>query len=370
MFQHDLVGYLLKTALLEADSIVSSDLAVVDVSGRNRNYKVVRKRGNSYLVKQSIGDGAKTTVAREAAAYRFLKTVHGARKLAPYLPRYLRYDSERRVLVLGLLRDGENLSEYHARRGRLSSSAAAAMGKALGTLHHLTKDSRARSVLVGEFTSRPPWVLGIHKPDLGWIRRASAANVALVRIIQQYPEFCAHLDRLRSDWHPECLIHGDLKSANCIVAKRPNKSRACSLKIVDWELACFGDPSWDVGSVFSDYLALWLLSVPITGDLPPERFLELTRCPLELMRPAVLSFWSAYVRHGDLDSARKRSLLVRSVESAGARLVQTAYETMQRSARINGNTVYLLQLSWNMMSRPEEAAVGLLGLPIARGAQR
>jgi thiamine kinase-like enzyme len=153
---------------------------------------------------------------------------------------------------------------------------------------------------------------------------------------------------------------------NCVVFGRLGSRRKTRLKIVDWELASVGDPCWDVGSVFNDYLSCWLLSIPITGEAPPDRFFELARYPLERMQPAIHAFWQAYIRQMKLDSATPAQWLVRTVKYVGARLVQTAFEQMRMSMQLTGNIVCFLQLSLNIMQRPQEAIVHLLGIPLPR----
>ncbi len=124
-----------------------------------------------------------------------------------------------------------------------------------------------------------------------------------------------------------------------------------------------GDPCWDVGAVFGGYLSFWLLSIPITGETPPDRFLELAQYPLEKMQPAIRSFWRAYVRRMDLDAAASNQWLLRASKYGAARLVQTAFEQMQHSMQLIGNVMCFLQLGLNIMQRPQEAAVQLLGIP-------
>jgi hypothetical protein len=55
---------------------------------------------------------------------------------------------------------------------------------------------------------------------------------------------------------------------------------------------------------------------------------------------------------------------------AGARLVQTAYEQMRWEIELTADMIYLLQLSLNVLHRPLEAAVQLLGIPVVSGAVR
>ncbi len=362
LLREDVPRYLIEGGLLGPDSIVSGDLVVQDVSRRNRNHRVIRKSGTSYFVKQGFGSEGRSSLAREAAAYQILESIDSGRELAPYLPRLLRYDPDPCVLVLELASDAEDLGELHARTGRVAPSIGSSLGLALGTLHRITSGPQADSDSLRNFESPPPWILTIDRPGLAYVHLASAANIALVQVIQRFPAFCEHLDRLRNDWRPGCLIHGDLKSVNYVISTPGGRASARDLKIVDWELASHGDPAWDVGSVFADYLALWLFSAPITGDTPPERFLELTRFPLDRVSPAIAAFWGAYRRRASMDPAEEETFVIRSVRYAAARLIQTTYEMAQHSVRLDGNAVCILQVSWNLLSRPDEAAASLLGL--------
>lgn len=362
--QSEVASYLLKRKLVSAESIVDGDLVVIDVSRRNRNYKVISERSPGYLLKQGVGPEGIATLTNEAAVYQLLQSNRSTRGLDCYLPRCYEYDPEEHILILELQRNGQDLREYHMNQGRFTTSVARNLGDALGMLHRLTKVQEKLGEDSQRFSGRPPWILSIHRSDPGIFQRVSNANIQLIRIVQQFPEFCEHLDKLRHDWMVETLIHQDMKWDNCIVFAKPGSQRKSMLKIVDWELANLGDPCWDAGSVFSNYLSFWLLSIPITGEAPPERFIELARYPLEKMQPAIRSFWQAYVQQMELSVATSDEWLLRAVQYGGARLVQTAFEQMQMSGQLMGNAVCLLQLSLNILRRPQEALVDLLGLPL------
>jgi hypothetical protein len=310
----EVVPYLLGRKLLSTKTVIESDLEVVDASRRNRNYKVISERAPSYLVKQGISQEGTATVAHEAAIYRLLQPNANSNGFGRYLPRCYGYDSEQRILILELLRDAQNQREYYLQRGHFSTTLARALGNALGTLHRLTKvegKSEEDDPKYG-FSDRPHWVLSVHRPDLDFLRKHSQASIEIIKIIQRFPEFCALLDEIRQGWRTETLIHQDLRWDNCIAFARPGSRRKTRLAIVDWEAADLGDPCWDAGSVFSDYLSFWLFSIPITGEAPPERFIELARYPLEKMRPAIRSFWRSYAQSMELDAASADEWLLRA----------------------------------------------------------
>jgi hypothetical protein len=132
---------------------------------------------------------------------------------------------------------------------------------------------------------------------------------------------------------------------------------------------CGWQKSWAflcAGAVFSNYLSFWLFSIPVAGEEPPDRFLELAKYPLEKMQPAIRAYWRAYVQGMGLDAAQAEEWLVRAVKYAAARLVQTGFEQMQHATRLTGNLICLLQLILNIMQRPREAIAHLLGIPLRR----
>jgi hypothetical protein len=351
--------------MISTASIVGGDLTVVDASRRNRNFKIIRKQGPSYLLKQGVGQDGKATVAHESTVYQFLGATPEYVCLQPYLPRYYGYDQYERILILELLSDAQDFREYHRRARYFSTTSAAALGLALGKLHRLTSTAIRRNQ-VGGFFGRVPWALSVHRPVLRLFRDISSANLELIRIIQNVAEFPQMLDELRASWRVDSFIHHDIKWDNCLVFAPSNSKRRTGLKIVDWEFADLGDSCWDAGAVFSNYLSFWLFSIPVAGEEPPDRFLELAKYPLEKMQPAIRAYWRAYVQGMGLDAAQTEEWLVRAVKYAAARLVQTGFEQMQHATRLTGNLICLLQLSLNIMQRPREAIAHLLGIPLRR----
>jgi hypothetical protein len=348
--QAEVVPFLLRQGLIAAASVVEGDLLVLDISRRHANFQVLSAGGPSYLVKQGVGPERGAALAREAASYRWLHAQGG--RLGRYLPGLCLYQREARVLVLELVRDAARLPEYHQGRGRFSVALAAALGRALGTLHRLPG---AGLPLCGT-----PWVLALHRPTPWIYHEFSFANHQLIRTMQQFPAFGLLLDELRAEWRPAAPIHYDIKGDNLLVA--PARGRRV-LKIVDWEMAGLGDPCWDAGAVFGEYLRCWLLSIPITGADPPDRFLQLARYPLHKIQPALRRFWQAYAGRIGLSGAEAADQLVRAVRYSAARLLQTAVEQSQTADQPTGHALSSLQLSFNMLQRPHEAAVHLLGIP-------
>jgi aminoglycoside phosphotransferase (APT) family kinase protein len=356
----EVVEYLRERTLIDPGAAGALD--VTDMSRRNRNVRVLTDPGVGFFVKQGVGPDRAVTVANEADTYHRLVGRAESSGMDRYLPRYFDYDPLRHVLVLGLVPGSQSLHEYHATRGRFSVTLARALGDALGNVHTVgepDKENDGHSQI-----GRAPWVLSLHRPDLGVLHSLSGATIELVTMLQQIPDLCDQLDLLQLQWKATTLIHNDVRWDNCLVFAAPNTGRVTRLKLVDWELSGAGDPLWDVGCAFSEYLAFWLTSIPITGDAPPDRYLHLSRHPIEQMQPAIRSLWESYLLRVGIDPAESMELLQLAVRYAAARLVQSAFERTQHSAWVTSDVICLLQLGLNILQEPNEAATTLLGIPV------
>ncbi len=330
--QREVAAYLLARGLVARRSVVAGALRIADVSSRNRNFRVSGGRGESYLLKQGIVADSAESLVNEVALYRRLAAAGGP--LAAAIPRLYGFDAARGVLVLEWIADGEDLYRHHAHRARCSVALAAALGRVLAAVHRVAPDGE-------ELRRDAPWVLSLHRPRLDALRYLSAASIELIKAIQRDAPFARGLDDLREDWRVEALVHRDVKWANCIVA-RPG-----AIKLVDWEMAGWGDPALDVGSAFGEFLGWRLRS---GGDRRAAR------------EPAIAAFWRAYASARRIDSEGARELLVRAVPYSAARLVQSAYEKTQETGLLSERVARGLALARDILLAPRAAADELLGI--------
>ncbi len=321
---HEVADYLLARRLLSRRSIVSGHLRITDVSSRNRNLRVSGGPGESYLLKQGVAADSGQTLDNEVALYRRLSP-----RGAP-VPRLVAHDEVRGIVILEWLAAGQDLVHLHAGRDRCPTAVAAALGRALAAIHAVAPDDE-------ELRDDPPWVLWLHRPQLAALRVLSAASVDLVKRLQRDEACCRALDELRDGFVAEALVHRDVKWENCI-AEGPRRDR---VKLVDWEMAGWGDPAFDIGSALSDYVA---------------------HRPGQAPQPAIARLWSAYVRARGLAAPQASALLQRSTRYAGARLLQSAFEHTQEARTASERVELSLRAAHELLVRPDEAAIALLGV--------
>ena len=354
--QSDVIRYLLDRGLLSARTVVDGQVIVRDLSSRNQIFVVDGGDPSSFVLKQGTSPEGVAAVAHEAAVYQLLH--RRGDRFRRYLPTVWEDEASGQVLILSKGSGDRDLRVHQVRTGRCSRTLAASIGDGLGTLHSETAEDAPASL------GPIPWVLSIHQPNLSIFRSASAAALKLIRIVQTVPELGNSLDELRHRWQPSCFIHHDVKWDNLIACPDGQRRSSFSVKFIDWEGAQIGDPRWDIGSVFSQYLSWWLFSIPITGQDAPERFPELARFPLGRMQPAMADCWSAYTKRVGSHWRCDAEWLSAVVGYAGARLIQTAFEAAQVATQLDSSMVLHLQLASNILGRPRETAVHLLGIPM------
>ncbi len=367
---NNLAHYLTARGLLSVEAIVDGDLIIADASRRNRNFKVIRKSGPGLFVKQvqALDQQAVATLQREATCYWLAANEPAYAPLAPLAPEFRDFDPLRHVLVIDLVAAAEDLSAYHRRVGKFPPAVGAALGRLLGTYHRDVRmqpdDERYKSVFPGAV----PWILSAHQHNQ-FLGGTGAAGSQVLGIVGQYPEFPAALEALKNGWQVNGLMHGDVKWDNSLIYAGDGKpldddpdEGEIRLKMIDWEIADFGDIYWDAGAVFQSYLFFWVLSMPASAEMTGDELVDKAHFRLEEMQPAIRAFWRTYADVLGVPAATAAGLLERCVQYGAARMIQTAYEASVYSPQMSANVLYLLQMSLNVLTRPRDAIRDLLAL--------
>ncbi len=238
-------------------------------------------------------------------------------------------------------------------------SIAKALGRSLGRVH---RGLRRRRLDLGGFVPKLP----MGAPGLFWFPKVNLARrnelrpaqLDLLRIIQGEVELLEPLEIWRSRWQDETLIHGDIRSDNVLWIADTEQP----LRLVDWEMARFGDPAWDLGAVLREFLRFWVTSMPMEADIESAERSQAARMPLRMVRPWIQGFWHAYLEAALLPTEATANLLQRSVAFSGVQLLGTAQEVGRRASGYTTLMVLLSQLGVNILKDPDDAAHHLYDL--------
>jgi aminoglycoside phosphotransferase len=314
-----LAHYLLERGLADPASVIDGDFQVHDLSRRNCVFQVWRGPHRAYFVKQVKEWKADSleTLEREASFYSLLRSDPELGALRRFVPVCYAYDAADQVLVLEQAVDT-------GRTRLLAVEEARCLGSSLRQWHEQARaakslrDSPESDIEILRFHHTPEE--SDSDPDA-----EGAANAELLRVVKREAAFGRALDALMEQWRADTLIHGDMRLDNCLI------SADGAVKFIDWEMAGWGDPLWDVAGLVQDYLMLWVL-----GDRPVAE-----------VAPAIRAFWNAY--------GAERDTRERAMGYAAARMIQSACEYQRKGKQMTAPAIRLLQASRNILTAPSEA---------------
>jgi 5-methylthioribose kinase len=210
----------------------------------NRTFWVDRPEG-PLVVKQARGKLAVAMewradvrrIIREAEAMEWLH----ARIGAPAIPRMLALDRTGMVLAMEAIEPPAENYKTQLLAGNVDLGRSKQWGALLARIHSLTQDAATRERFADtRFFDQ---------------LRMSPYYDTVARL---HPALAARLAELRAECmhHPYCLVHGDYSAKNVLVRPVPPDPAAGegALILLDYEVAHFGNPSFDIAFALTDYL--------------------------------------------------------------------------------------------------------------------
>jgi Ser/Thr protein kinase RdoA (MazF antagonist) len=334
----NVLHYLLARRFARPENVVEGAFEVCNLSRRNRNYRVTCGP-REYLVKQTgkWDYSGRSTIEREAALYRQARTDSRYQPLRSLAPESYSYDPANAILIFEFLPDDTPLLTAPA---RLLPETGRAAGRAMARFH---ADMRLPE-LAAMFPVEPPTYFAMSRWSVEGMEDATDGQRELVRLVQRHRDFGPALASLAADWRAETTMHGDWKVDNCLLA-----SGGASLHVIDWELAGWGDPVWDVATLLESWWCLWLQ--------------DAEENPLEQIQPVLRAFLDAYIEESGIEESgvERAQFQQRAMAFAAARMLQNAWESLQKTEDLEPLTVLLAQASLNLLTRPAWGAAQILG---------
>ncbi len=358
--ENHLLPTVLENDWLQPDQVLAHRLTVATGAQRHANFHIRGTRDNDLFVKQGPAGTGVGTLANEALIYDWLQQSEATASIAP---RFHGFRPDQGLLCVESLPYAEDLQVYHYQRRIFPSSVARFIGRALGVLHRASSPTTTPFAdTMDQIPDMHPSVFCIPCPPIDILQRISAVGLEVLKMFGNHPVLAQSFTDLERNRKRDALIHGDVKLANFVAYKRDPSQSIDGVKLVDWEFAGWGDSRWDVASVFAAYLTTWLCSIPMTGRRTAAETANLACFDLANIQRFFSEFWPAYLRSRRLDAGTRSSFLQTTTRLTAVRLVQTAYELSKSTNEMTPQIATLMQVSVNILERPEEAQAQLLGL--------
>ncbi|MEM9923004.1 MAG: phosphotransferase [Cyanobacteria bacterium P01_D01_bin.50] len=198
------------------------------------------------------------------------------RNLSKFLPELICFDRENFLLVFRYLDNYLDLYDFYIQQNQFPLQIASEIGKIIAILHRDSFDCQDYEdflVTSGENQKNHQ----LHRLIRIWERiepeifgEVPTEGLKFFALYQKYDSLGKAIAELRDSFQPSCLTHNDLKLNNILLNRDWQQADENILRLIDWERLSWGDPAFDLGTIISSYLHIWLSSLVVSQSLKPQ----------------------------------------------------------------------------------------------------
>ena len=347
----NITHYLLDQGLITQKDIFNNNLIITPLESRNNSFTIQREGETDFFLKQvkALDQERTATLKTEADCYWLAENHSNFSKLAEHIPTYVNYDYTNHILVTECLTNTVNLSQFYMEEKKMPIEVAAQQADTLAACHKQTRATDLEENVRRLFPNYRPSVFALNEQNLAYWSEKDKAAEQMVKLIRGNKKFLELLQNAGQDWQSSTLIHGDVKHANYLIKKEENSYQTY---LIDWEIASFGDPCWDVAGVLQNYLLYWIDNE--TSNHSYQGF------DLESLKPSLQSFWQNYSQQMNFTQMEADAALEKSLRFSGLKLIQTCRESLREQQQMPTSSAMMLQLSLNILSNPKQSSEQLI----------
>lgn len=338
--EKNILHYLSDIGLAKYEDALLNRIKITNVSSRNNNFIFSTTPFRSYFLKQNRIQEAEfqRSVRVESALYQHFRSTNES-ELTAIVPAFVFFDKTANILITKLENNVLNLQALFSDKSFFQwKEIVAKQGTLLGRFHWSQKPITENRLSILE-KSRP-WTFELTEAH----SRYQPKNELGRQIISFLKEDETYKNAVRealSQYSFEHIIHGDVKNSNFITNEGKEKN---NLKIIDWEIASWGDPAWDVAGIWQSLV--WL-AINSGNTAYSDR-----RRAFQVVKTCAKVFWAAYT--SSLPSRIDQGdIFKKSIRFTGVRIIQSCLEATQTLKTIPVETVEFMQLGVNTVINPE-----------------
>lgn len=365
---HNIFDYLSEHSLCSKQEETFS--TVEQVNAKNFNLLVTLVDSRKLLVKQERHHQQGKTIGEfqhEWQFHNFLNQFPQFEYWRSFLPKVVHFDLENSIIVSTYLDDYQNLMNLYTQENNFPEQISTEIGKALATIHrdtfncqkyreffaHQTNNLTNEQVnkFVNNLERITPEIFGIVPAD----------GLKFFALYQRYDSLGQAIAQLSNTFNPCCLTHNDLSLNNILLRTNYQEENQNIVKLIDWERCDWGDPTFDVGTLISSYLQIWLNSLVISKSLSIEESLNLATTPLELLQPSIANFILTYLNTFPEILEHFPNFIPQTIQLAGFSLIQQIQAMIQYQKSFGNTGIAMLQVAKTLLCRPQQSISTIFG---------
>lgn len=300
---------------LSAESVTGFDQCV-----SRRRVAWVERKGKEPLLLKWPDQDVELRNNYESVALKMLDTLDFDPSLRGAFPSLVSSDESGLMLALDVLDPAVSLRDLLQKSERLPRPALASLAGALSAIHRADPSDLMERHPEWELMLPIPNSCEIDLKEYSW--GCGLEFDSYLRVMQRLEE---NFKQLHSEWRAKSLVHFDLRDDNILFSSKG--SFEC--RIIDWELAGFGEPLYDLG-----YLCGYLFLPAIRGVAGGDTSANTLSAPVRNIQELLFQYEQSLGTEIDMD---------RTVQFIGVTLIVHASMRLQQLGAL-GKTGHLCLL--------------------------
>lgn len=340
---------------------------------KNFNLLLSLPGNRKLLVKQEPYNQNGETVGeflREWRIPEFLQRFPEVNHLRSWLPEVLYFDPDHSIIVFNYLTDYRDLADFYGKENVFSPEIAKSIGAMLAAVHRATLDRQDYQDFFSQnleglsIDEAANLTHGLERIGPEVFGEVPDDGLKFFVLYQRYDSLGKAIAELSDAFEPCCLTHNDLKLNNILLPLdwEQASDRSVRLRLIDWERSSWGDPAFDLGSIITSYLVIWLSSLVVSKSIHIEEALRMAMTPLEVLQPSLAVLVSTYFEHFPEILQRRPDFLLRTMQFSGLTLIQVIQSMLQYQKSFDNTGICMLQVAKTLLCRPEPAISTVFGV--------
>lgn len=369
-------NYLLEQGIRSQDAEDQSQ--VEPKAAKNFNLLLSWPDGHKILVKQERHNQEGKTLGEfynEWRVQNFINCFPEISHIRPLLSEVLHFNPDTSIIVFKYLTSYRDLADFYAKENFFPVAIATEVGTSLAKIHHATLNHQEYQEFfcnkTGDRQTTPNSVfnLGLERIEPEIFGSIPSDGIKFLTLYQRYDSLGKAISELATTSHPCCLTHNDLKLNNILLhndwEENSNQIEQLSnspIRLIDWERSTWGDPAFDLGTLISSYLQIWLGSLVISKSITIDDSLRLAIMPLDLLQPSIAALTKAYFSNFPEILEHRPDFLTRVVQFAGVGLIQQIQAMLQYQKSFGNTGICMLQVAKSLLCRPQQSVETIFGV--------
>ncbi|WP_392534879.1 phosphotransferase family protein [Nostoc sp. C117] len=365
---HNVADYLVEQGLCSQSEQVL--IKVESVAAKNFNLLLTLPGDRQLLVKQERHNQQGKASGEFLGEWRIQELLQQFPNLEhhrPFFPEVLHFDVENSIIIFRYLDDYLDLIDFYSKENSFPREIAIEIGNFIATIHRDTFNNQEYekffytngnnlmvdpvSYLIQRLERISPEIFGSVPDD----------SLKFFALYQKYASLAKAIAELGNAVIPCCLTHNDLKLNNILLQKDWQNSSNNIIRLIDWERSNWGDPAFDLGTLISSYIQIWLSSLVISNSFSIEESLRLAITPLEKLQPSIGTLTQAYLNTFPKIIEHRPDFLLRVVQFVGFSLIQQIQAVIQYRQSFGNTEIAMLQVAKTLLCRPEQSIPTIFG---------